>query len=45
MQNQDSFLNINPTRAAIENTKELFKRYAAKNNNPITDLRSRRHGQ
>jgi hypothetical protein len=32
------FSKYKPTRAAIENAKELFKRYAAKNNNPITDL-------
>jgi len=32
------FSKYKPTRAAVENAKELFKRYAAKNNNPITDL-------
>ena len=32
------FSKYKPTRSAVESTKELFKRYAAKNNNPITDL-------
>ena len=32
------FSKYKPTASAVENTKELFKRYAAKNNNPITDL-------
>src|SRR6056300_1440883 len=32
------FQRYKPTQGAIKNTKELFKRYAAKNNNPITDL-------
>src|SRR6056300_1278158 len=32
------FQRYKPTRDAVANTKELFKRYAAKNNNPITDL-------
>jgi hypothetical protein len=32
------FQKYKPTRGAIDSTKELFKRYAAKNNNPITDL-------
>ena len=32
------FSKYKPTRDAVENTKSLFKRYAAKNNNPITDL-------
>ena len=26
-----------PTEEAVENAKELFKRYASKNKNPITD--------
>ena len=32
------FQKYKPTRGAVDSTKELFKRYAAKNNNPITDL-------
>jgi hypothetical protein len=32
------FSKYKPTKDAVENTKALFKRYAAKNNNPITDL-------
>ena len=32
------FQKYKPTKDAVENTKALFKRYAAKNNNPITDL-------
>ena len=32
------FSKYKPTRKAVDNTKALFKRYAAKNNNPITDL-------
>src|SRR6056300_1570676 len=32
------FQRYKPTRYAVANTKELFKRYTAKNNNPITDL-------
>ena len=31
------FSKYKPTREAVENVKALFKRYAAKNNNPITD--------
>jgi len=32
------FSKYKPTKESVENTKALFKRYAAKNNNPITDL-------
>ncbi len=32
------FQKYKPTKDAVKNTKELFKRYAAKNKNPITDL-------
>ena len=32
------FSKYKPTQKAVDNTKALFKRYAAKNNNPITDL-------
>ena len=32
------FSKYKPTRDSVENTKALFRRYAAKNNNPITDL-------
>jgi len=38
-QNQDFgfYQRFKPAEEAVENTKELFKRYAAKNKNPITD--------
>jgi hypothetical protein len=38
-QNQDFgfYSRFKPAEEAVENAKELFKRYAAKNNNPITD--------
>jgi len=38
-QNQDFgfYQRYKPTEEAVEKTKELFKRYAAKNKNPITD--------
>ena len=38
-QNQDFgfYTRYKPTDEAVENAKELFKRYAAKNKNPITD--------
>jgi hypothetical protein len=38
-QNQDFgfYQRFKPAEDAVENTKELFKRYAAKNKNPITD--------
>ena len=32
------FQKYKPTKDAVKNTAALFKRYAAKNNNPITDL-------
>jgi hypothetical protein len=32
------FSKYKPTREAVEQTKKLFMRYAAKNKNPITDL-------
>jgi len=32
------FQKYKPTKESITNTKNLFKRYAAKNKNPITDL-------
>jgi len=32
------FSKFKPTQDSIKSTKELFKRYAAKNKNPITDL-------
>ena len=32
------FSKYKPTKDAVKNTAALFKRYAAKNNNPITDL-------
>jgi hypothetical protein len=32
------FFKYKPTRKSIDNVKDLFKRYAAKNKNPITDL-------
>ena len=32
------FSKYKPTQKAVDNTKSLFKRYAAKNNNSITDL-------
>ena len=35
---EQAFQKYKPTKDAVENTKALFKRYAAKNNNPITDL-------
>ena len=38
-QNQDFgfYTRYKPTEEAVENAKELFKRYASKNKNPITD--------
>ena len=38
-QNQDFgfYQRYKPSEEAVENAKELFKRYAAKNKNPITD--------
>ena len=38
-QNQDFgfYTRYKPTEESVENAKELFKRYAAKNKNPITD--------
>ena len=38
-QNQDFgfYQRFKPTEEAVDNAKELFKRYAAKNKNPITD--------
>lgn len=38
-QNQDFgfYSRYKPTDEAVENAKELFKRYASKNKNPITD--------
>ena len=38
MQKQVCFSKYKPTRKSIDNVKDLFKRYAAKNKNPITDL-------
>jgi hypothetical protein len=32
------FSKYKPTKEAVDQTKKLFMRYAAKNNNPITDL-------
>jgi hypothetical protein len=32
------FQKYKPTQDSVKNAKNLFKRYAAKNNNPITDL-------
>src|SRR6056300_880309 len=32
------FQKYKPTRSAVESTRDLFMRYAAKNNNPITEL-------
>jgi hypothetical protein len=32
------FQKYKPTRESVENVKKLFMRYAAKNNNPITDI-------
>jgi len=34
------FQKYKPTQDSVKNAKNLFKRYAAKNNNPITDFRS-----